>query len=164
MYSLACCWPNLKRRHWNEFWWKVEDHVWTLCFPVWGEIFLKEGLSSEKRESLSRSLYKMSHLFRQAETSSSEAVCFNVGRSIRLRLLLPHMEVFFSHEVLHFACIFTTALLGPWPVIFSFCGLGPLHSAESSHVCLQCCRCFKSTGPPVCSYCIVAALSHPPWC
>lgn len=75
--------------------------------------FLKEGLSSEKRESLSRSLYKMSHLFRQAETSSSEAVCFNVGRSIRLRLLLPHMEVFFSHEVLYFACIFTTALLGP---------------------------------------------------
>lgn len=82
----------------------------------------------------------MSHLFRQAETSSSQAV--RADQSIRLHLFLPHIEVFFSHEVLHFPCIFTTALSGPRPVIESLCGLGPLHSAESSHALLTVLQVF----------------------
>lgn len=61
---------------------------------------------------------------------------------VRLHLFPPHMEVFFSHEVLHFACIFTTALLGPWPLIPSLCGLGPLYSGESSHASLAVLQVF----------------------
>lgn len=52
--------------------------------------FLRMGWFVLRKVKLSiRSLCKMSHLFRQAETSSFKAVCFNVGRSINSSSLVP---------------------------------------------------------------------------
>lgn len=137
------------------------------CFPVYisEARFLKEDLSSEKRESLSSSLYKMSHLFRQAETSSSEAGCFNAGRSIRLRL--PPPLTWKSSSVMRYCILHVFLQLLFWVPGHSFClfvALAPYTVQKVHMLCLPCCRCFKSTDPPVCSYCVVAALLHPPWC
>lgn len=83
-------------------------------FSVSEERFLKDGSSSRKWESLSGVCVKCLILLDKLKlVPLRQCVLMRADQSIRLHLFLPHMEVFFSHEVLHFACIFTTALLGP---------------------------------------------------
>lgn len=130
----------------------------TQYFPLYlSEVrFIKKGLSSKNERSLSRSLYKMSHLFRQAETGSCAAVCFNTGRSIHLHLLLPHTETFFAHEVLLLHVFLQLLFWVPDHSFSLFVAVAPYTVQKVHSLCSQGYRCFRSTDdhiiPSLCAH------------
>lgn len=119
----------------------------TRYFPIYlSEVrFIKKGLSSKNERPLSRSLYKMSHLFRQAETGSCAAVCLNAGRSIHLHLLLPHTETFFAHEVLLLHVFLQLLFWVPGHSFSLFVAVAPYTVQKVHSLCSQGYRCFRST-------------------